>query len=136
MVKRWTIGLLVLATVTAACASGDDDEAASPPDATAPPAAAGTEQRGAAPTDATATANTSGETAPVPQRGGVLRYGEALGPSRFDAHRSTIGQDIRLLAPVYDRLVHFDAEGALVPGLAREWSFDDTGTVFTMKLRE
>ena len=85
--------------------------------------------------DAPATDATGSEPAAA-RRGGVLRYGEALGPSRFDPHRSTIGQDIRLLAPVYDRLVHFDADGALVPGLATEWSFDDTGTVFTMQLRE
>ncbi len=137
MFKRWTIGLLALATVTAACASGDDDESA-PPEETEVAAPSGSDD----PPDGTSASAATGATgtteAPVAteRRGGVLRYGEALGPSRFDPHRSTIGQDIRLLAPVYDRLVHFDAKGALVPGLATEWSFDETGTIFTMQLRE
>ena len=68
--------------------------------------------------------------------GRPLRYAHANTPSRFDPHRSTIGQDIRFFAPVYDRLVHFDANGDLVPGLATEWEFSEDGLQFTMTLRE
>ena len=70
------------------------------------------------------------------RQGGTLRYAHANTPSRFDPHRSTIGQDIRFFAPVYDRLVHFDGNGDLVPGLATEWEFSDDGLQFTMTLRE
>ncbi|MFV0309320.1 MAG: ABC transporter substrate-binding protein [Desertimonas sp.] len=71
-----------------------------------------------------------------PNQGGTLRYAHANTPSRFDPHRSSIGQDIRYFAPVYDRLVHFDSAGDLVPGLATSWEFSDDGLTFTMTLRE
>ncbi|WP_132878376.1 ABC transporter substrate-binding protein [Tamaricihabitans halophyticus] len=66
----------------------------------------------------------------------TIRYADATGPSRFDPHRSTVGQDIRFLAPVYDRLVHIRPDGELTGGLARDWEWDDSGTVLTMWLRE
>lgn len=94
-------------------------------------AAAGTASASTDTTEASAD-----EAAAQPARGGTLRYGDSVGPSRFDPHRSTIGQDIRFFTPVYDRLVHFDAEGALVPGLATEWEFSEDGLTFTMTLRE
>ena len=135
MFKRWTIGLLAVAMGVAACGGDDDDDDAAPPASSAPaPGGDTTATTGAA--GGSATAGTAAGTTAAPRRGGTLRYAEPYDPSRFDPHRSTIGQDIRLLAPVYDRLVHFDADGDLVPGLATEWSFDDTATVFTMKLRE
>lgn len=67
--------------------------------------------------------------------GGTLRYAYYLAPSRFDPHRSTIGQDTRLFMPVYDRLIHYEESGVLVPGLATEWSFSDDGLSLTLKLR-
>jgi peptide/nickel transport system substrate-binding protein len=149
MFRRWIAGFAAAAIVVAACGGDDDDGDA---DGTEPVAAATTApdatEGGASSTSADGAGDTEGAGAstgsavdagadePAPRRGGTLRYAEPYDPSRFDPHRSTIGQDIRLLAPVYDRLVHFDGEGNLVPGLATSWSFDETGTEFTMELRE
>jgi len=140
MRRRWTAGLLAASLFLAAACGGDDDDTGGPsPTAdvagTDGEAAESTEPDGAG--EGTAPSDTTGDTAAGPlRRGGTLRVAEPYDPSRFDPHRSTIGQDIRLLVPVYDRLVHFDADGDLVPGLATEWEFDETATVFTMKLRE
>lgn len=147
--KKRTMTLAVASVLlVAACGGGDDTDpttggtatdstAAEATTATSEPTAASTDSTvaadGTAPADATATTAAEGTTI---AQGGTLRYAHANSPSRFDPHRSTVGQDIRFLAPVYDRLVHFDAEGDLVPGLATEWSFSDDGLQFTMKLRE
>jgi peptide/nickel transport system substrate-binding protein len=66
----------------------------------------------------------------------TLRFADAVGPSRFDPHRSTIGQDIRFFAPVYDRLVHLSPEGEPIPGLATEWAWEDDGLTLRMALRQ
>jgi peptide/nickel transport system substrate-binding protein len=65
----------------------------------------------------------------------TIRFADAVGPSRFDPHRSTIGQDIRFFAPVYDRLVHLSPDGEPVPGLATEWAWEDDGLTLRMTLR-
>jgi len=41
-----------------------------------------------------------------------------------------------LLAPVYEGLILRAPDLSLAPGLATEWSVDETGTVYTFKLRE
>ncbi|MCO1655427.1 ABC transporter substrate-binding protein [Pseudonocardia humida] len=66
----------------------------------------------------------------------TIRFADAVGPSRFDPHRSTIGQDIRFFAPVYDRLVHLSPAGEPIPGLATEWAWEDDGLALRMSLRE
>lgn len=71
-----------------------------------------------------------------PTSGGTLRYMYPIGPSRFDPHKSSVGQDIRIYTLVYDRLVHYDAVGDLMPGLATEWSFSDDGLQMTLTLRD
>jgi peptide/nickel transport system substrate-binding protein len=66
----------------------------------------------------------------------TIRYADAVGPSRFDPHRSTNGQDIRFLAPVYDRLIHLDTAGDPVPGLATAWEWQDDGLALKLAIRE
>src|SRR4051794_24317139 len=68
--------------------------------------------------------------------GATIRYADAVGPSRFDPHRSTNGQDIRYLAPVYDRLVHLSSAGDPIPGLATAWEWQDDGLALRMTLRQ
>ncbi len=123
-VRRIAVLTTALALVAAACGGSNDGG-------------------GATPTTAAGGATSSTAPAPSPTQpptevtsGGVLRYAYALSPSRFDPHRSTIGQDTRLFMPVYDRLVHYEESGALVGGLATEWSFSDDGLTMTMKLRQ
>ena len=138
--------LAVAAMVAASCGGDDDDDSGS--DATSVTSG----DDGGAPGD---TATAPGDTAPddgaaattgsapsddtaedAAASGGTLRYAYPIGPSRFDPHRSTVGQDIRIFTLVYDRLVHYDTSGTLIPGLATEWTFSDDGLELELKLRE
>jgi peptide/nickel transport system substrate-binding protein len=124
--RRWSRLLALLMAfglVAAACGDSDDDTSAPGGDA-APTEPADTDGNG------------NGAVDDEVASGGTLRYGDSLGPSRFDAHRSTIGQDIRFFAPVYDRLVHLSAEGDFIPGLATDWSFSDDGLSMELNLRQ
>ncbi|WP_181779459.1 ABC transporter substrate-binding protein [Pseudonocardia pini] len=66
----------------------------------------------------------------------VLRYADTSSPSRFDPHRSTVGQDIRFFTPVYDRLVHLSPDGQPIPGLATSWTWEEDGRALRMELRQ
>jgi peptide/nickel transport system substrate-binding protein len=127
------------ALVLSACGGDDDDSTSDGSAAVDAPstdaAAPGTSPVGTAAAEGSAPGSAPSSAGALRQ-GGTLRYAHANTPSRFDPHRSTIGQDIRFFAPVYDRLVHFDGNGDLVPGLATEWEFSDDGLQFTMTLRE
>lgn len=126
MFRRVLTAVIGFSLIAAAC-GGDD--AGAPATTAAPDTGADTTE----PDDDTTTDTTEPEEV---ADGGTLRYGDAVGPSRFDPHRSTIGQDIRFFAPVYDRLVHQDATGAFIPGLATDWFFNEDGTTLTFELRQ
>lgn len=64
------------------------------------------------------------------------RFAFASGVTRFDPHRATSSYDNTWLFPVYDRLVHMNSEGEPVPGLARDWAFEDDGRWLDLWLRE
>lgn len=53
----------------------------------------------------------------------------------FDPHRDGRVDSNLMLFPVYDRLIHQEPDGTLIPGLAVEWEFTDS-TTFTMELRD
>lgn len=125
MYRRVIAALIGFSFIAAAC--GGDDSGSSPATTAAP-------DNGAATTAPDEGADTT-EAAPV-EDGGTLRYGDANGPSRFDPHRSSIGQDIRFFAPVYDRLVHQEPDGTFIPGLATDWYFNEDGSELTFELRE
>jgi len=65
-----------------------------------------------------------------------LTVGLAAAPSSMDPHFATTGQNQQLAMNLYDRLVHTDAEGQFVPGLATEWSVSEDRLTWTFKLRE
>lgn len=65
----------------------------------------------------------------------TFRYGEANLTS-LDPHLARTLYDNTYLYPVFDRLIHYDADGNLEPGLALEWEFLDDGAAFEMTLRE
>ena len=154
--RWWAAALVVTAMATAAACGGDDDDvstggteadvSATTTAAVEDTAAAGTaapdtesaDTADTAATDETVAEGTEPATtdAVVPSSGGTLRYAYPIGPSRFDAPRSTVGQDIRIFTMVYDRLVHYDSSGALIPGLATDWTFSDDGMTLTLNLRE
>jgi peptide/nickel transport system substrate-binding protein len=116
--------LAAFALMVAACGGGDNDGSSSGGDTSGP----------TAPTTAPAPSPTLAPTEIT--SGGTLRYAYYLAPSRFDPHRSTIGQDTRLFMPVYDRLIHYEESGALVPGLATDWTFSEDGLTLTLSLRD
>ena len=66
----------------------------------------------------------------------VFRWANAVGLSRFDPHRATSSNDNTHLFLTYDRLVHTDADGQPVPGLATEWAFTADGLALDLTLRE
>jgi peptide/nickel transport system substrate-binding protein len=121
---RWLVACLVaLSVVAAACGDSDDDTTTTPDDTTDT-------------TESATSGEDEGEGAGEVASGGTLRYAYAISPTRWDPHRSTIGQDIRLLAPVYDRLVHYSPSGEFIPGLATEWTFSEDGLQLELKLRD
>jgi len=129
---RWTrlaAAVMAIGLVAAACGGDDDDDDAA---GTTPQEVDGTVS--SAPTDGSAPEGTEGGDAP--RSGGTLRYAYPIGPSRFDPHKSTVGQDIRIFTLVYDRLVHYDESGALQPGLAQSWEFSEDGMELTLTLQE
>lgn len=76
----------------------------------------------------------NGATTPA-TRGGTLRYAYPTSPVRLDPHRALSGGDMRVLMHVFDRLIHVDADGALIPGLATSWEFSDDGLTLHLTLR-
>ncbi|TQM11957.1 ABC transporter substrate-binding protein [Pseudonocardia kunmingensis] len=66
----------------------------------------------------------------------VFRWANAVGLSRFDPHRATSSNDNTHLFLTYDRLVHTDADGQPVPGLATDWAFSADGLALDLALRE
>lgn len=65
-----------------------------------------------------------------------INAGLAAAPSSMDPHFATTGQNQQLAAILYDRLIHIDADGAFVPGLATEWEVSDDRLTWTFRLRE
>lgn len=65
----------------------------------------------------------------------TFRYVASAGVVSFDPQKTVSSSDFTLLNFVYDRLVHTDAEGKAVPGLAESWTYSDDLTQLTFKLR-
>ena len=65
----------------------------------------------------------------------VLRYGESRLTS-LDPHQARTLYDNTYLYPVFDRLVHYDSQGNVEPGLATSWEFVDDGAALVLELRE
>lgn len=66
----------------------------------------------------------------------TLRYAASAGVTSFDPHKGLASSNFVLLNFVYDRLVHTDADGKPVPGLATSWKFSDDARELTFTLRE
>jgi peptide/nickel transport system substrate-binding protein len=144
--SRWiriAAATAALALTAAACGGDDDDTSSDGTGATSDEGAAAATTAGGS--DESVTSTPAGDTSPAgtaassggaANSGGTLRYAYPIGPSRFDPHRSTVGQDIRIFTMVYDRLVHYDSSGTLVPGLAKSWEFSDDGLQMTLVLQE
>lgn len=110
------------ALVVAACGGGDDGGA---PATTAAPGQATTSSVGTETTVPTDDID----------RDATLRYAFYISLSRFDPHRANGSQDKPWLFPAYDRLIHVNAAGETVPGLAESWEFEEGGSVLRLNLR-
>ncbi|WP_457967013.1 ABC transporter substrate-binding protein [Arthrobacter sp. D1-29] len=66
----------------------------------------------------------------------TLVYGNSVPPNNLDPHKSLYSADCLMLCAIYDRLVHVDSEGKLIPGLAESWTFSDDALSLNLKIRE
>lgn len=66
----------------------------------------------------------------------VLRYTTTGGIVSFDPHKTPSSSDFILLNLIYDRLIHQDADGNPVAGLAESWTFSDDMRTLTLQLRQ
>lgn len=60
-----------------------------------------------------------------PTRGGLLRYGLSTDPSNFEPHVSTGAASQTVKQLIYNSLLKYDADGAIVGDLAAEFGFVD-----------
>ncbi len=81
----------------------------------------------------TLTACSKGDTA---TDGGTLKVGMGADVASFDPHGKNDQPSSRVRANMYESLIYQDEKLNLIPLLATSWSLDDTGTVWTFKLRE
>ncbi len=74
--------------------------------------------------------------APRNQEAGVLRVAWGGAPSTLDPLTASADVEISFLNAVFDYLVDTDAQSAIVPRLATEWSVSDDGLTYTFQIVE
>lgn len=82
------------------------------------------------------TTNTASNTQTAAKPGGTLiwaRYGDA---DSLDPHRTTTTLSWQIFDQVYDTLLAFDSQGAIVPNLAKEWEISKDGKEVTFVLNQ
>lgn len=72
----------------------------------------------------------------APVTGGTLTLGATLDAASWDPADAEFGNRIQYLQPVYDSLLHINADLEIEPWLATEFSYNDDLSVLTLKLRE
>lgn len=112
----WVAVLTALALFAAACGNDDETAVGDEPDTTV--------------------SDDDGAPSADPDPSEVLRWGELKDVTSWDGHRASVSQDNQILFTTYDRLVHQDAGGELVPGLATDWNFAEDGSYLELTLRE
>ena len=74
--------------------------------------------------------------------GGMLRVANSANPSSLSIHEEASITTVPSIMPVFNNLVMFDplvarnAPASIIPELALSWSWDDSGTKLTFKLRQ
>ncbi|AEM40765.1 ABC transporter substrate-binding protein [Ketogulonicigenium vulgare] len=66
----------------------------------------------------------------------TLNVMQSEGPRSMDPGDQSATYTNALLAPVYEGLLARTSDLSLAPALATEWTIDETGTIYTFKLRE
>jgi peptide/nickel transport system substrate-binding protein len=72
----------------------------------------------------------------ISAKGGTLTLGSLADIKSFDPAQSHLGHQMPIYQAAYDTLIRRDADGALIPMLATEWSYNDDKTVLTLQLRD
>ncbi|HWQ59116.1 MAG TPA: peptide ABC transporter substrate-binding protein [Clostridia bacterium] len=116
MIKKTTALLLFAALAVSSGCAGQNGNAASPAPTTPPVILQPT------PT-------------PAPVKGGTLRLPMPVNADKSDPLRVNTEEMLILYSLVFESLLIVDMRGQLAPGLAENWSCDETGAVWTIKLR-
>lgn len=66
----------------------------------------------------------------------TFRYATSGGATSFDPHKTKSSSDVIVLDYVYDRLVHRNADGEPIPGLAEKWEIAPDLRSLTLHLRK
>lgn len=74
--------------------------------------------------------------APAPARDDTIIIGTGAVPQSLDPILASDVQTDFTTGAMYDKLVDYDEDGALVPLLATEWAYDDAATTVTLALRD
>lgn len=72
---------------------------------------------------------------PAPVKGGTLRLAMPVNADKSDPLLVNTEEMLQLYSLVFESLLFVDAAGQLTPGLAENWSVDESGAVWTFKLR-
>jgi peptide/nickel transport system substrate-binding protein len=72
---------------------------------------------------------------PAPVKGGTLRLPMPVNADKTDPLKVNTEEMLNLYSLVFESLLFVDNKGQLTPGLAENWSCDDTGEIWTIKLR-
>ncbi|MCI2237754.1 ABC transporter substrate-binding protein [Paenibacillus sp. TRM 82003] len=67
---------------------------------------------------------------------GTLTLATVAAPQPWDLTEAGLGNNAIYYQPVYDPLLRLTADAELTENLATDWSYDETGTVLTLTLRE
>ncbi|CAD5996252.1 ABC transporter substrate-binding protein [Agreia sp. COWG] len=83
-------------------------------------------------------AGCSASTAPTEKvAGGTITFGVDVDPvGHLDVHSSQLDINAILQRPVFDSLVSQNADGSIVPWLAKSWTMSDDGLHYTFALRD
>lgn len=73
--------------------------------------------------------------APAPVYGGTLRLAMPENADTFDPLSVNTNEMLGFFSLIYESLVVIDQAGIITPKLAENWSCDETGLIWTMKLR-
>lgn len=71
-----------------------------------------------------------------PAPGGVLTYARDGDADSLDPHKTTTTLSWQVHGQLYESLVAFDAEGNIVPNLAKSWEISEDGLEYTFVLNE
>jgi peptide/nickel transport system substrate-binding protein len=68
--------------------------------------------------------------------GGTLTYARDGDADSLDPHKTTTTLSWQVQRQLYDSLTAFDADGNIVPNLAKSWEISDDGKVYTFHLQD